>query len=83
MITQADETPVATSAELVSYISAAAVGDSMELTVYRQGSSIPLTVEVGEQIQSAREDEESEQEEAKNPQGKSKFPQVSRPFVGR
>ena len=83
VITQADETPITSSAELVSYISAAAVGDSMELTVYRQGSSIQLTAQVGEQIQSAREDEESEQEESKNQQGKSKFPQVSRPFGGR
>lgn len=83
VITQADETPITSSAELVSYISAAAVGDSMELTVYRQGSSIQLTVEVGEQIQSARKDEEPEQEEAETPQGKSKFPQASRPFGSR
>ncbi len=82
IITQVNETPIASNGELVSYISAAAVGDSMELSVYRQGSSVQLTVEIGEQIQSARKNEDEEQEESEAEQGKSNFPQGNRPFGG-
>lgn len=83
VITQVNETPITSSTELVSYISAAAVGDSIDLSVYRQGSSVQIVVEVGEQIQSARKNEESEQEESEVEQGQSKFPQGNRPFGGR
>lgn len=83
VITQVNETPITSSRELVSYISAAAVGDNIELSVYRQGSSVQIVVEVGEQVQSARKNEESEQEESEVEQGQSKFPQGNRPFGGR
>lgn len=39
--------------DLVKYIKAAAVGDKLKLTVYRQGETLELTVTVGEQVQSA------------------------------
>lgn len=73
VITQENETPITSSRELVSYISAAAVGNRMELSVYRQGSSVQIVVDVGEQVQSTRQNEESEQEESEVEQGKVKF----------
>ena len=55
-----------TSTQLVSFVSAASVGQQITFTVYRQGKTLEITVDVGEQIQSA-----PEQEQQQNQQGSS------------
>ena len=52
------------STELTKFVTNAAVGDTIVLTVYRQGESIELTITVGEQIQSAS----SQQNQNQRPQ---------------
>lgn len=39
--------------DLVQIVKEAAVGDKLELTIYRRGETLSLTVEIGEQVQSA------------------------------
>lgn len=48
---------------LVNYVSSASVGDTLTLSVYRQGETMELTVSIGEQIQSALANEETAQQE--------------------
>lgn len=50
-----------TSKELVQYVSETEVGDPLQVTVYRQGDILEITVTVGEQIQSALAREETQQ----------------------
>ena len=38
-----------------------AIGDTLAMTVYRQGSTMELTVTVGEQVQSALANEQTQQ----------------------
>ena len=49
-----------TSTELVSFVGEASVGQQILLSVYRQGTMMEITVDVGEQIQSALEQEETQ-----------------------
>ena len=56
IITQADETPIESSNALVAYVGEKAIGDTITLTVYRQGITMTLELTIGEQIQSATED---------------------------
>ena len=65
MITAVDGKSM-TSTQLVSFVSAASVGQQITFTVYRQGKTLEITVDVGEQIQSA-----PEQEQQQNQQGSS------------
>ena len=51
-----------TSTELVSYIGQARIGQQIELSIYRQGQTLEVTVDVGEQIQSALEQQGQEQQ---------------------
>ena len=51
-----------TSTELVSYIVQAQIGQQMVFSVYRQGDTIEITVTVGEQIQSALEQQQEQQQ---------------------
>ena len=55
IITHVDEEPIATSSQLVGKIHDCDVGDTLKLTVYRQGGTIELRITVGEQIQSAKQ----------------------------
>lgn len=50
-----------TSNELVDFVGSSSVGDVITLTVYRQGETLEISVTVGEQIQSALENEENQQ----------------------
>ncbi len=50
------------SNELVDFIGSSAVDDEVTLTIYRQGETLELSVVVGEQIQSAMEHEEAQQQ---------------------
>jgi serine protease Do len=64
IITHSNGEAITGSAQLATVIGKAAVGDTLRLTVYRQGSTLELTVTVGEQIQSAY-----------HPQGQAQRPQ--------
>ena len=62
VITAANGTAV-TSSELVDFIGKASVGDQLVLSIYRQGENLEITVTVGEQIQSALEQEEQQRQQ--------------------
>ena len=53
IITAVNGEEISGQSDLVKYVKAAAVGDKLKLTVYRQGETLELTVTVGEQVQSA------------------------------
>ena len=50
-----------TSTELVSFVGQASVGQQIVFSIYRQGETLEITVDVGEQIQSALEQQEQQQ----------------------
>ena len=50
-----------TSNELVSFVGSASVGQQIVFSVYRQGQTLEITVDVGEQIQSALEQQQEQQ----------------------
>ena len=62
VITAVDGTAM-TSTELVSYVGSASVGQQILFSVYRQGETLEITVDVGEQIQSALEQQQQQQQE--------------------
>ncbi len=53
IITSVNGSTITGSRDLVSIVNDASVGDTLSLTVYRQGNSFNLSIKVGEQIQSA------------------------------
>ncbi len=55
IITHVNGTEITGSSHLVDLVGECAVGDTLKLTVYRQGETLELTLTVGEQIQSANE----------------------------
>ena len=61
VITRVNSTEITGSSDLVSLVSEAAIGDMLTMTVYRQGSTMELTVTVGEQVQSALANEQTQQ----------------------
>ena len=65
-----------TSKELVSYIGEASVGQEMVFSIYRQGEELEITVYVGEQIQNAMEQQETQQNQQTYP---GYFPWGGRP----
>lgn len=62
---------------LVNFVGNTSVGDTLTLSIYRQGETMELTVSVGEQIQSALANEEEAQQEAP-----TRMPQSGMPFGG-
>lgn len=50
-----------TSTELVSYIAQASIGQQILFSIYRQGETLEVTVDVGEQIQAALEQQQEQQ----------------------
>lgn len=68
IITAINGTKISGSKELVDVVGDASTGDELLLTVYRQGESLEVKVTVGEQVKSALENEESNQEEQQNNQ---------------
>ena len=50
-----------TSTELVGFVASASAGQQIVFSVYRQGEMMEITVDVGEQIQSALEQQEQQQ----------------------
>ena len=67
IITQANGAAITTSGDLVDVVGAAQPGDELVLTVYRQGETVEITVEVGENVKPALP-EETEPEETPAPQ---------------
>ena len=60
IITHLNGKEITDQTELVTLIGNSAVGDTLELTVYRKGETIKISVTVGEQIQSATQQEDSQ-----------------------
>ena len=79
VITSVNGTEITGSSDLVNLVSASAIGDTLTMTVYRQGSTIELTVTVGEQVQSALANEQTQQAASNNQSGGWN----SYPFGGR
>ena len=79
VITSVNGTEITGSSDLVSLVSEAAIGDTLAMTVYRQGSTMELTVTVGEQVQSALANEQTQQAVSDSPSGGWN----SYPFGGR
>ena len=71
IITKMNDTDITGSAQLVELIGAATVGETMTLTVYRQGQTLQITVTVGEQIQDALQQQAQPQQQQYSP-----FPQI-------
>ena len=79
VITSVNGTEITGSSDLVNLVSASAIGDTLTMAVYRQGSTIELTVTVGEQVQSALANEQTQQAASNNQSGGWN----SYPFGGR
>lgn len=56
IITQVDGKAISGSSDLVEIVGSKEIGDTLELTVYRKGQTLTLTITVGEQIQSTNPD---------------------------
>ena len=61
IITQTGDTVITGSGDLVDVVADCAAGDTLSLSVYRQGETMELTLVVGEQIKSALANEEMQQ----------------------
>ncbi len=61
IITKVNDTPITGRTDLVRIIGDSAIGEPLLLTVYRGGQTIELTLTVGEQIQSALEQQQQQQ----------------------
>ncbi len=55
IITHVNGTEITGSSHLVDLVGECAIGDTLTLTVYRQGETLELSLTVGEQVQSANE----------------------------
>ena len=62
IITAINGTAITGSSDLVNAVGDAAIGDVLKLTVYRSGSTLELTLTVGEKIQAALEEKEETQQ---------------------
>ena len=67
IITHIGGKEISGSSELVSIVGDTAIGDTLTFTVYRQGKTADITVTVGEQIQSAQ-NQQSAQTQSQRPQ---------------
>lgn len=71
IITHVDGTAVTGSADVVRIVGNCQIGQTLKLTVYRQGKSLELAITVGEQVQQALE---TEKEESAPQSGRQNFP---------
>ena len=69
IITKVGDTEITGSSHLVSVVGDAAIGDKLKLTVYRQGQTLEIELEVGEKIQSATEQEQTQNQQSSNSSG--------------
>ena len=70
IVTKAGDREITCRDDLVDVVETLGVGDQLTVTVYRQGETVELTVEIGEQVQSAMEQPAETQEQ----QQQSQFP---------
>ena len=63
IITHVNGTDISGSNDLVRIVGNSAVGDTLTLRIYRQGQNLELTVTVGEQVQSALENEKTQNQQ--------------------
>ena len=75
IITKANDAEITGSSELVDYIGTCEVGDTVILTVYRQGQTMEISMEIGEKIQSALANEEAAAQEEAQQQQQQTMPQ--------
>jgi len=61
IITHVDNTKISGSNALVRIVNEHDIGDILSLTVYRQGETIKISIKIGEQIQSANEQQNTNQ----------------------
>lgn len=73
IITHVDGKEISGSSELVSIVAKSAVGDSLTFTVYRKGKTADITVTVGEQIQSAQ-NQQNNQSQTQNQNQMPQYP---------
>ena len=74
IVTQANGTEITCGNDLVTLVQSLTPGDELNLTVYRQGQNLELTVIVEEQIQSALEQEATEPVEQSSQDSWGMFP---------
>lgn len=74
IITAVNGTEISGSDDLVSIVGKAAVGDTLTLTVYRNGETIMIGVTVEEQIQSALQNAETQQADDQYTESQPMFP---------
>ena len=67
IITHVDGTAITGSKDIVRIVGQSQIGQVLKLTVYRQGASIDLEITVGEQIQSAIEEDTQQHSSQKVP----------------
>ena len=74
IITKVNDTEITSSNDLVKLVRASNPGDTLTVTVYRQGETLELTITVGRQVQSANESTVTESSQSsQNSQGYSGF----------
>ena len=72
IVTAVNGAAISNSSDLKKYVQAAAAGDEMELTVYRQGQTLTLTITIGEQKTDAlpqQTTDNTQQQDASNQYG--------------
>lgn len=69
VITAVNGTTITDTSALIDLVGAAEIGDTLTLTVYRDGETITLTLTVGEQIQSAAPSEDDMTDDSQDSQG--------------
>ena len=67
IITHAEGEEITSSSQLVGIIGEAAPGDAFQLTVYRQGATVEISLTVGEQIQSVTENQSPQNQQSQIP----------------
>lgn len=74
IITNANDTEITSSDDLVSMVRKMAVGDTLNVTVYRQGQTLNMTVTVEEQIQPAIQEKTQPVQQSQSSSGQGNFP---------
>ena len=75
IVTKVGDRKITCANDLVDAVSEASAGDVLKMTVYRSGSTVEIEVTVGEKVQSALANEQTEQNEQyqQNQQGGSQY----------
>ena len=68
IITKANDKDITCASDLTRFVEESQVGDSVQLAVYRKGQTLTITVEIGEQIQSANSGSSNQSGNTQQPQ---------------